>query len=225
MTNIKMVVFDMAGTTINEHNVVYKTLYTVINESGLPVSLEKVLELGAGKEKFQAIKDIINEIDPATSINPEMIFGNFKNMLDEAYSILAVTPIDGVDATMLELKEKGIKVVLNTGYSETVANTLLHKLNWEKDVHYDLLVTADDVEKGRPHPDMILKAMDALHVFDPKTVLKAGDSAVDIEEGKNANCGITVGVLSGAQTKEQLKSAEPTYIIESLATLNQIMDY
>ena len=32
---IKLVVFDMAGTTINEDNVVYKTLLTAINKKDL----------------------------------------------------------------------------------------------------------------------------------------------------------------------------------------------
>ena len=46
---IKMVVFDMAGTTVNENNVVYKTLQKAINEAGYNFTLEKVLAEGAGK--------------------------------------------------------------------------------------------------------------------------------------------------------------------------------
>jgi phosphoglycolate phosphatase-like HAD superfamily hydrolase len=47
-------------------------------------------------------------------------------------------------------------------------------------------------------------------------VLKAGDSAIDIEEGKRAGCGITVGVTTGAQTREQLEDAKPTLVLDSL---------
>ncbi len=56
---IKMVVFDMAGTTVDENNIVYKTLQQVINAAGFDFSLEQVLTEGAGKEKLQAIKDIL----------------------------------------------------------------------------------------------------------------------------------------------------------------------
>ncbi len=55
MSTVKMVVFDMAGTTVNENNVVYKTLHNAINEAGFPVSLQEVLAEGAGKEKLQAV--------------------------------------------------------------------------------------------------------------------------------------------------------------------------
>jgi len=56
---IKMVVFDMAGTTVDEDNVVYKTLQHTINNAGYDFTLEQVLATGAGKEKLKAIKDII----------------------------------------------------------------------------------------------------------------------------------------------------------------------
>ena len=56
---IRMVVFDMAGTTVDEDNVVYKTLQSEINKAGFSFSLEQVLAEGAGKEKRQAIKDIL----------------------------------------------------------------------------------------------------------------------------------------------------------------------
>ena len=48
---IKMVVFDMAGTTVDEDNVVYKTLQEAIVKHSIPVTLEEVLSHGAGKEK------------------------------------------------------------------------------------------------------------------------------------------------------------------------------
>ena len=53
--------------------------------------------------------------------------------------------------------------------------------------------------------------------------MKVGDSAIDIEEGKNANCGITVGVLTGAQNRAQIQEANPTYMIESLNELRAIL--
>ena len=56
---IELVVFDMAGTTVNEDNVVYKTVQQVINEEGFNISLADVLEHAAGKEKHQAITDVL----------------------------------------------------------------------------------------------------------------------------------------------------------------------
>lgn len=224
MNEIEMVVFDMAGTTVNEQNIVYKSLHKSINKFGIDVSLELVLSLGAGKEKYQAIKDILKYIHITDTEKTDQIFEYFIEILDQEYLTAKVLPIEGVENVMENLKRDGVKVVLNTGYNSQVANALLEKLNWKKGIQYDALITADDVELGRPFPDMIFKAMQLFDIVDASKVIKAGDSAIDIEEGKNAKCGITIGVLSGAQTRLQLEEAKPDYILDSLASLYSIMN-
>jgi phosphoglycolate phosphatase-like HAD superfamily hydrolase len=97
-------------------------------------------------------------------------------------------------------------------------------MEWKEGIQYDLLITADDVERGRPHPDMIDLAMERFQIQDPSVVLKAGDSAIDVVEGKNAHCGITIGVLSGAQNREQIQPAEPDYIFDSLVDIRGFLD-
>ncbi|MCD8407702.1 phosphonatase-like hydrolase [Tenacibaculum dicentrarchi] len=216
---IEMVVFDMAGTTVDEQNVVYKTLHKAIQNFNVEVSLETVLEYGAGKEKHKAIKDVLTHLKSDKLKDSQTIFDNFKKSLAVAYEFLEVKPIKGVEKVLLNLRSEGVKVVLNTGYDRKTATLLLDKLQWDEKIHYDALITASDVVNGRPHPDMIFQAMELFGITDASKVLKAGDSAIDIEEGKNAGCGITVGVLSGAQTKVQLEKQKPTYVLESLVNL------
>ncbi len=223
MHKIQLVVLDMAGTVVNEDNVVYKTLQKAINQKGFDLTLDFVLEHGAGKEKHQAIRDILAQAD-AYGIDSEPIFENFKVLLDEAYDSLTVTSFEGVESLLKELRSKNIKIALNTGYATPIAEHLLEKMQWVKGDHYDVLVTADDVLFGRPNPDMIFEAMELLNVFEPDKVLKAGDSIIDIEEGKNAYCGITVGVTTGAHTRTQLESAKPTYVLDSLQELIEKLD-
>ena len=59
---IKLFVFDMAGTSVDEDNLVYKTIRKAIAEAGHEVSLETVLEFAAGKEKLQAITDVLTHL-------------------------------------------------------------------------------------------------------------------------------------------------------------------
>ncbi|NKI26603.1 phosphonatase-like hydrolase [Arenibacter sp. 6A1] len=224
MHTIELAVFDMAGTTVNEDNVVYKTLQKAINKKGFDLSLDFVLEHGAGKEKHQAIKDILKANDAVdSSPNTSEIFEDFKGMLKQAYQELEVSSYDGVPELLESLKKANIKVALNTGYDKNTAQLLLDKMGWCQGVQYDALITADDVKLGRPNPDMIEEAMNLLQVTDAQKVLKAGDSIIDIQEGKNAHCGMTVGVTSGAHNKSQLLSANPTHVLASLAELKDIL--
>ena len=223
---IRLVIFDMAGTTVNENNVVYKSLQKAINKLGHDFSLETVLLVGGGKEKLQAVRDIMK---PAYTSKEELeknaqtAFADFLNILKEAYSNLEVTTYEGTVSLFEYLRENGIKVALNTGYNEKTALSLLAKLGWKEGITFDALVTADDVKNSRPAPDMIFVAMEKCGISNEKEVAKVGDSIVDIEEGKSAKCGLTLGVTTGAQTSEQLNTADPDFIIDSLLELKEII--
>ena len=221
---IAMVVFDMAGTTVDEGNVVYRTLHKAIEKVCPSVSFEDVLKLGAGKEKLQAIRETLSgsniSLNEATI---QEIFNDFLGLLDIAYANLIVVPTNNTERLFNELRTKDIKVVLNTGYNTVTAISLLNKLNWVKGVQYDLLVTSSDVSNNRPMPDMILYAMDKLDITDASTVIKVGDSTIDIEEGRNAGCKYNIGVTTGAHTKAQLESANPDYIFDNIYDLVSVL--
>ena len=220
-----MIVFDMAGTTVDEDNVVYKTLQDAIVHYSYPVSLDQVLEFGAGKEKLQAIIDILE--NTGFKVSPEnidLIFAYFIDKLAKNYDTLDVKPLPDVERTFKHLKERNIKVVLNTGYNRKTAESLIVKLGWEESNQFDLLITASDVDNNRPWPDMILLAMSKLNILDPKKVLKVGDSTVDIQEGQNAECLLSIGITSGAHTREQLREADPDFIINNVSELIGIID-
>lgn len=222
---IELVVFDMAGTTVDEDNVVYKTVQKLINDEGYSVTLTEVLKYAAGKEKHQAIRDVLKECTTLISVDAiaDKVFTNFKTALEMAYNTLQIKTFDGTEQLFKDLRSSNIKVVLNTGYDLNTANLLLNKLGWIVGETIDGLVTANDVLNGRPEGDMILLAMKNTGVLDAEKVMKVGDSAIDIEEGKNANCGITVGVLSGAQTREQIQKANPSFIMDNIIELRAVL--
>lgn len=220
-----MVVFDMAGTVVNEDNVVYKTLRTAINEAGFDVTLDQVLEQGAGKEKLQAIKSILNVYEGNNDDTlANTIYKSFIVQLADAYAKFDILPQNNADKLFTALKDRGILVVLNTGYNRETALSLIAKLGWEKGIDFDELVTATDVDKNRPNPDMIWFAMKQLGIGNGNEVVKVGDSVIDIEEGKNAGCVLNIGITTGAHTFTQLQTANPDHIIDDLIELLPIID-
>ena len=61
--------------------------------------------------------------------------------------------------------------------------------------------------------------MKRFDIIDPHTVIKIGDSMNDILEGKNARCYKSIGVLSGAETRENLVKAGADEILDSVMDL------
>ena len=56
-------------------------------------------------------------------------------------------------------------------------------------------------------------------IDDAGEVAKIGDTEVDVNEGRNAGCGLVVAVTTGAYTRLQLEEYHPDYILDSLADL------
>ena len=225
-SKIKMVVFDMAGTTVNEDNIVYKTLRNAINSVGdFDLSLEEVLDHGAGKEKLEAIKTILkNSLDLENDQLATEIFQLFLVQLKNAYEVEAIYPCTNAAALFIKLKDMGILRVLNTGYDRLTAESLLKKLNWEVGKDIDLLITASDVEHNRPEPDMIQLAMAKMGITDASAVAKIGDSTIDIQEGQNAGCGLSIGITTGAHTALQLATANPDQVINDLLDILPVIE-
>lgn len=225
MPNIQLVIFDMAGTAVNEDNVVYKMLATAIEKYGFELSLDLVLLHGAGKEKRQAIIDILATLvsKPLDNGIVDTIYRSFKDMLVEAYDTQPMSVFEGVQTVLPQLKSKGIKVAFNTGYQQEIAEHILNKIGLSVGTDIDLLVTASDVTNGRPAPDMIDLVCDRLGV-DASHCMKVGDSAIDIEEGRNAGVALAVGVTTGAQTRAQLEAAEPDAVIDDMTEILPMLE-
>ncbi len=87
----------------------------------------------------------------------------------------------------------------------------------------DASITSDEVERGRPHPFMIRALMQRLGVNDPSHVAKVGDAPADLLEGKNAGCGLVIGVTYGSSTREQLAQHPHDHLIEALVELPPLL--
>ena len=115
------------------------------------------------------------------------------------------------------LHRAGILVALNTGFDRSITQVILDRLGWSKSHSIDATVCSDEVPRGRPHPDMIRLLMNQFGIVDPRRVAKVGDTPVDLLEGKNAGCGLIVGVTQGTHTRQQLESFPHTSLIETIA--------
>ena len=223
---VELVVFDMAGTTVDERDVVYRTLHAVLRDAGHDgVTLADVHRHGAGKEKRTAMADILAALGRsaggprADDAHLDALFHAFGDRLDRAYAVLDLRPMPDAARVFDALRAAGVRVVLNTGYSRRVATGLLARLGWILGRDVDALITAEDVGASRPAPAMIHAAMAAFGVRDPARVVKVGDTEADLREGWNARCGLCVGVTTGALGRAALEALGADAVLDRLAGL------
>ncbi|NJO02828.1 MAG: phosphonatase-like hydrolase [Bacteroidia bacterium] len=227
---IKLVVFDMAGTTVSDNNNVHQALQNALKTEGVIASIPEINEV-MGYPKAVAIRNLLEKkMDNSSLITDALINHIHEIFLQEIIAFYkndpGVVERKGASEVFRCLREKGIKVALDTGFNRATANAIIHRLGWEKAI--DVSITSDDVTKGRPHPDMIFRAMELVGVTNVLQVAKVGDTLSDIQEGRAAGCRYIVGILNGAYQQEELQAEQPTHIIhdlpEILNLVNQTFD-
>ena len=87
---------------------------------------------------------------------------------------------------------RGWKIGTSTGYNRVMLNYLLDRAR-EQGFVPDHSVCPDDVRSGRPAPFMCYLNAVQMQLFPMWTLVKIGDTAVDIDEGLNAGMW-TIGI-------------------------------
>jgi phosphonatase-like hydrolase len=218
---IKLVVFDMAGTTVKDEDKVTETFRLAMEKYGYTVTYDAINPL-MGYEKSVAITKMLQQLEPdAQKITPELV----KNIHKEFIALMiayykkaeAIEALPNAEETMAVLKKAGIKIGVNTGFSKDIAETIVERLQWCEKGLIDYLIGSDEVENGRPNPAMINRMMKLAGITSPLEVAKVGDTEVDIREGQNAGCKYVIAVTTGAFTRTELEPYNPTHILDDIA--------
>lgn len=220
---IKLVAFDVAGTTVEEHAAVYTALEdAVVAAGGSPGTSDIQTWMGAGKrEAITGLFRASEGFEPDTAV-VDATFDDFRARLDASYRAVPPTPMPGVVETFEALHAAGIKVALTTGFDRDVVDRLLAVLGWGNPL-LDAVVCIDDVAAGRPAPYMIFRAMEATGVHSVGDVLVVGDTVRDLEAGMNAGAGQVVGALTGDVPVDVLSASPHTHIVDSVADIPALL--
>jgi beta-phosphoglucomutase-like phosphatase (HAD superfamily) len=117
-------------------------------------------------------------------------------------------PVPGVLTFIVELSERGIPKAVATGASPRSVRQFLEGLGLTD--HFPVVVTADDVSRGKPDPEVYLTAADRLGVA-PESCLVFEDSLAGISAALAA--GMSCVGLTTAHTEAELKGAGAACVI------------
>jgi phosphonatase-like hydrolase len=223
--NIKLVVFDMSGTTVKDNDDVHRFLQAALKKEEVHVSREEVNKV-MGYPKPIAIRHLLeSKMDAGKTVSEKYIHDiheYFVNSMVAYYKSAAkIEEKEGVSKTFGILKRNGIKIAIDTGFDRRIADTIIDRLEWTKRDLIDVSITSDEVLNGRPFPDMIFRAMALTGVDNVSEVAKVGDTLSDLQQGNAAGCGLVIGVTTGAFRKEELQQEKHSYLI---AQLPEVLD-
>ncbi|HZQ69441.1 MAG TPA: phosphonatase-like hydrolase [Terriglobales bacterium] len=221
MRDIRLVIFDIAGTIIEDHGEVVASFRSALLANGMDVSDAELREWKGASKREVIRRFAADRFTTDREQKVEKTYADFRQALENHYQANGVIPIAGAEATFRWLRERKILIATTTGFYREIADFILKEAGWF--ATFNANVTSSDVAKGRPAPDMILRAMEATGVASPSQVVNVGDTPLDLQAGTNAGAAGVIGVLTGAHAEERLRREPHTHIIPSVADLPALL--
>jgi phosphonatase-like hydrolase len=209
---------DMAGTTVRDDGAVEDAFVTALGAVGIVSGTpefdraEDLVRETMGWSKADVFAALLGTGDDAARATQA-----FASAYEATVAAGHVAAMPGALDVLRELRRRGVRVCLTTGFAPSTRDALLGALGWSDEV--DLALSPADVGRGRPAPDLVLGAMERLGVTDPRAVVVVGDTVSDLEAGAAASAGAVVGVLSGAHDEQTLREAPHTAVITDVTAL------
>jgi pyrophosphatase PpaX len=188
---IKAILFDLDGTILDSVPVILASFREVCEDMGLPFDEEFVRShIGIPLEPQGQMF--------AGDRGDEFVERYRENY--EKYHGLDTHLFPGAGEALHTLRERGFRLALVTSKSLRAVSRIIATAGIAE--HFEVVITADHVARHKPHPEPILKAMDALGVAAEETVY-VGDARFDVEASAGAGVPM-IGVSWGAGLREEL---------------------
>jgi phosphoglycolate phosphatase len=130
-----------------------------------------------------------------------------------------VPAVENIGKILQALKLQGMKLGLATMDDELNARGMLQQLHITD--YFDFICGADSGYGVKPEAGMI-NGFCAVCDLVPAEVLMVGDSPKDLNMGKNAGAALSVGVLTGAHSREELQMIGDV-VIENISGLEALI--
>ncbi|MBI9012359.1 MAG: HAD family phosphatase [Clostridiales bacterium] len=201
------VIFDLDGTLVDSMWIWEQIDIDFLKERGydLPEDLQKDIEGSSFSETALYFKERFNLEEDVEAIK--------RIWIDMANNFYAekIKLKKGIQELLDLFREKGIKMGIGTSNSRELAEEVL-KRNGVRD-YFEVLVTSCDVKKGKPEPDVFLKAAELMHM-DPDDCLVFEDTHAGVLAGKAAGMDvIAIYDALSEQYMEEIKASADHYLM------------
>ncbi|MCX4881038.1 phosphonatase-like hydrolase [Streptomyces sp. NBC_00847] len=217
--DIRLVVLDMAGTTVADGGLVEQAFAAAARHlDAEPDSMLDHVRATMGESKISVFRHLFGD---------ERLAQRANAAFEAAYADLVdggrIAPLPGAREAIEELTAQGRTVVLTTGFARTTQDAILSALGWQ-DLVPLTLCPADAGGRGRPHPDMVLTAFLRTAAADGvRQIAVAGDTSYDMLSGVRAGAGVVAGVRTGAHDADALRAAGATHVLDSVGRLPALL--
>ncbi len=206
------VLFDWDGVVVDSSRQHEESWEALAEEEGLPL-FDGHFKLGFGKRNQLIIPEILKWANDPTEIER---LGDRKEVLYRAIIARSgIRPLPGVRAFAQALIDNGIPFAVGSSTPRANIEAVMKGAGIEN--LFGPIVAAGDVERGKPNPEVFLKAAQAIGV-DPNRCVVFEDSLSGIEAGLAG--GMTVVAVTTTNPRETLQEAGAALVVDSFEALS-----
>jgi pyrophosphatase PpaX len=204
----KVVLFDLDGTILNTNELIIESfLHTMQGETEREYKREDIIA-NFGRTLVDQLQEYTGEKEVERYITKYREY-NIRRHDD------LIMEFPHVKEVLEALQQAGI--VLGVVTSKIKRTSLMGLDRFKLTEHLSCVITVEDVDNPKPHPEGILKAVELLGA-DPASVLMVGDSQYDIEAAKQAGVHVA-GVTWTAKGEDYLRRLNPDYMLGDMRDL------
>ena len=207
--NIKTVLFDLDGTLVDTNELINESFRHTFKEFGYSFTDKEIRDFNG-----PPLRDTFMMLDETRADDMIKVYREHNLAEHEAY--IKVFP--NVEKTVQELIKMDIKIGIVTAKMSPGVELGLEITGLKK--YFNTIITIDDVENPKPHPESVFLAMKKLNAK-PAATIMVGDNYHDIEAGQSAGTQ-TAGVAWTSKGKGFLQQYNPTYMLEDMYDLIKI---
>jgi HAD superfamily hydrolase (TIGR01549 family) len=211
-------IFDLDGTLIDsvyQHVIAWSE---ALDSEGLSLPVSRIhRKIGMSSELFA--QQLLSEVDG--QVDADRIT-RVKKRQGEAFDRMngQIKALPGAHELLTVLTGAGIPWAIATSGSPEATASNLEKLGLN--TSGTMVLTGDDVEHGKPEPDLFLKAAERLGVPIERTYI-VGDSIWDLLGARRCHA-LGLGLKSGGVGEEELQRAGALRVYEDPADLLDHLD-
>ncbi|WP_195266939.1 HAD family hydrolase [Eubacterium sp. 1001713B170207_170306_E7] len=205
--NYDLIIFDMDGTLVDSSGDITQTVNYLANKYGFPQRSNEFVK----SKIIGGARNILLECfghENKNLIDHEILERFNQNYTNNCHVFSELYP--GIFELIKYYYEKH-KVLAIATYKTRTATEKILKI-FKIDRYFDIVVTADDVEKPKPNPECIRKILKA-SAIDKERAILIGDAELDCITARNAGIDICT-VTYGFEEKEKLEGIDSTYKVE-----------
>jgi phosphoglycolate phosphatase len=220
---ITLACFGLIGTLVNDDGALELAFAEAIATQGVVSGTSAYARAMAQihRARGQAPADILRDLFPENLARAQAAHLAFDRSLAAAVERRSLTPIPGAVKVLTDLAEAGCRICLVTSLPRRELTGMLRTMRWRELLTAAL--SAEDVPRGCPFPDLELAAMLRAGVGDVRETAAIHATAAGIECGRRAGAGVVVGVESGPHPPSRLRAAGATHVIDSVADLPAVL--